>query len=163
MNFTLTLKPDETYYKEAYAEIISTFKYKKYEPIFATIMILLGLGLYYFDTNAKLGLFPVFFSAVGVYELYKSIYYEKKKWLNARLDSRIAGQDIELEFSDNAIKQNGPFTNGEMKWEGLKAIVKTKNGILLKPENGISIYLPDTVFTNRAHIDFILSKNRLLS
>ena len=51
MNFNLTFKPDENYYKEAYAEIISSLKFKKYEPIFATIMVLFGIGLYFFDSD----------------------------------------------------------------------------------------------------------------
>lgn len=159
MNFCLILKPDQAYYKEAYSEIISTLKLKKYEPIFAIIMILFGLGLKYFDSKEKLGIFPFFFSAVGAYELYK-FYYEKKKWLKDRLDTRVTGQAIELEFSDNVIKHNGPFSNGEVKWDGLKNIIETPNGILLKPEAGVSIYLPNSAFTNQKQIDFILSKKK---
>jgi hypothetical protein len=159
MNFSLTLKPDEAYYKEAYSEMISTLKLKKYEPIFAIIMILFGLGLNYFDSKEKLGLFPLFFSAVGAYELYKS-YYEKKKWLKDRLSTGVVGKTIELEFSDNEIKHSGPFSSGEFIWDGLKSITKTQNGILLKPQAGVSIYLPNSAFTNQKQIDFILSKKK---
>ncbi len=159
MNFNLTFKPDEDYYKEAYAEIISSLKLKKYEPIFATIMVLLGIGLYFFDNHKTLGLFPLVFSGIGIYEFYK-FYYEKKKWLKDRLDSRILGQLLELEFNETTIKHNGPFSKGELNWNGLKDIIKTKKGVLLKPENGISIYLPDRLFKDKAQIDFILSKKR---
>lgn len=161
MNFSLTLTPDEAYYKEAYGEMISALKWKKYEPIFATIMILFGLGLHLLDKTDRLGIFPFVFSAIGAYEFYK-VYYEKKKWIKDRLDSRIVGKSIELAFTDDVIKQSGPFTNGELKWDGLKNIVKTQKGILIKPENGISIYLPNTVFSDPAHIDFILAKQRFL-
>jgi hypothetical protein len=156
MNFTLTIKPDEIYYKEAYNEIISSYKFKKYEPLFATIMILLGLFLYNYDSNNRLGLFPIVFCAIGIYEFIK-FFKERKKWIEIRLDSKIAGQVIELEFSVFSIKHKGPFSNGELLWNGLKEIIRTKNGILLKPENGISIYLPTKLFTNNDQIDFILS------
>ena len=44
MNFNLTFIPDEPYHQEAYNEIVSTLKYKKYEPFFATLMVILALG-----------------------------------------------------------------------------------------------------------------------
>lgn len=44
MNFKLTFIPNEQYYNEAYGEMISSLKYKKYEPIFAMIMI--GSGIF---------------------------------------------------------------------------------------------------------------------
>lgn len=159
MNFNLTFKPDENYYKEAYSEIISSLKLKKYEPILATIMVLFGIGLYFLDNDRKLGLFPFVFSGIGIYEFYKS-YNEKQKWLKDRLDSKISGQLLEIEFSETTIKHSGPFSNGELNWNGLKNIIKTKNGIILKPENGISIYLPDRLFNDREQIDFIISKKK---
>lgn len=134
MNFKLNFKPDEEYYKEAYGEIMSSLKLKKYEPYFAIVMIILGIILHFQDTDKKLGMFPIVFGLIEVYELFK-LYYDKKKWLKDRLDSKIVGQQIELQFSDELIKHSGPFANGEMNWNGIKKIVKTKNGILLKPEN----------------------------
>lgn len=159
MNFNLTFIPDEDYYKEAYSEIISSFKYKKYEPIFASIMAFWGIFLYFIDKNKILGLFPFVFSGIGIYEFYK-FYNEKKNWMKDRLDSRILGQMLEIEFNDTTIKHKGPFSNGELIWNGLKDIIKTKNGLLLKLENGISIYLPDRLFKNKEQIDFIISKKR---
>ena len=159
MNFNLTLIPDELYYKEAYREILSTFKFKKYEPFFATLMVILGIGLYFYDTNRITGLFPFFFSLIGIYEFYKQ-FHEKNKWLKDRLASKVASQKIELEFSDSIIIHKSPFSNGEIKWEGIKKIIKTQNGLIIKPENGISIYLPDRLFSDRKHIEFILTKNK---
>ena len=157
MNFRLTFKPDEKYYSEAYSEIISSFRFKKYEPLFASIMIFCGVIFYLVDDENKLGIFPFVFGCLGVYELYK-VYYEKKKWLKDRLDSRIVGQVLEIEFTETSIKHSGPFSSGEFKWDGLKDIVKTKNGILLRPENGVSVYLPSQLFTDKDQINFILSK-----
>lgn len=159
MNFKLNFKPDENYYIEAYAEIISSLKIKKYEPLFATILIIFGIVLYFSDTHKKLGLFSFVFSFIGIYEFYK-FHFEKKKWLKDRLQSGIAGQLLEMEFNETTIKFSGPYSNGELNWNGLKDIIKTKKGVLLKPENGISIYLPDRLFTESEQIDFIISKKK---
>ncbi|OFY84840.1 MAG: hypothetical protein A3K10_05245 [Bacteroidetes bacterium RIFCSPLOWO2_12_FULL_31_6] len=157
MNFKLSFKPDENYYNEAYSEIVSSLKFKKYQPLFATILVFFGITLYFLDTQKKLGLFSLAFSIRGVYEFYK-IYYEKKKWLKDRLQSGIAGQTLEMDFNEETIKHCGPFSNGEINWNGIKDIIKTKKGLLLKPENGISIYLPNRLFKNNEQINFIISK-----
>ncbi|CAH0997984.1 hypothetical protein EMA8858_04119 [Emticicia aquatica] len=159
MNFNLSFVPDEKYYNEAYKAIVSSLKTKKYEPFFAITMIALGLWFSFQDQNKILGYFPILFSMIGVYEFFK-LYFEKKKWLKQRLDSKIVGQKIELHFSDETIKHSGPFSKGELNWEGMNKILKTKKGILLKPENGISIYLPDKLFSSKEQIDFIMSKHK---
>lgn len=159
MNFSLTYVLDKQYYEEAYREMISSLKLKKYEPVFATIMIVFGIALYLLDKNNKLSIFPLVFFSLGVYELYK-VYSEKKKWLKNRLDSKVFNQPVTLEFDEARIKHNGLFANGELKWDGFKDIVKTKNGILLKPENGVSIYLPDKIFRSKEEIGFILSRKK---
>ena len=101
------------HYKEAYVEIVSTLKFKKFEPYFATLMIIFGVGLFFYDTNQKVGIFPIIFSLLGIYELYK-LYSEKSKWLKDRLDSKVLGQMIELEFNDSTIIHKGPFSNGKI-------------------------------------------------
>lgn len=159
MNFKVTFIPDKDYYKEAYNEMISPNKLKKYEPLFASIMVVFGIGLYFFDNSNKLGILSLVFSGFGLYEFYK-FYNEKRKWLKDRLDSKIAGQSLKFEFTDSMIILSGPFSTGELKWNGLRNIIKTKNGILLKPENGISIYLPDRIFMEKEQINFIMSKKK---
>ena len=159
MNFNLTFIPDEAYYKEAYEEIVSTLRFKKYEPFFAILMVIFGVGLYFYDKNRISGIFPFVFSLIGIYEFYK-LLNEKNKWLKNRLDSLVVGEKIEIEFSSSKIIHKGPFSNGEIEWEGIKKIVRTKNGLIIKPENGISLYLPDKLFVDRKHIEFILTKNK---
>lgn len=161
MIFKLNFKPDESYYEEAYGELISLTKIKKSEPILASISVLFGIGLFYADKNNVLGFFPIFFILMGVYEFFK-FYYEKKKWIKDRNSSRILGQEIELEFSDEFIKHTGPFSNGELKWSGLKSILETKKGIVIKPENGVSIYLPYLLFESKEQIDFVIQKKATL-
>ena len=132
-------------------------KYKKYVPYFASALIFVGVVFYFFDKSGIIGIFPFLFIFSGLYEFFK-FYNEKKKWMKDRLDSRILGKEIQMQFTEEMIKISGPFSNGELKWIGLKKIVKTKKGILLKPENGLSIYLQDKLFSSDEQIKFILSK-----
>ncbi|MCP9763564.1 YcxB family protein [Lacihabitans soyangensis] len=157
MNFDLTFVPDRAYYEEAYDEIISTLKRRKYESYLATCMIVFGLFFYFLNIFETLKFFPFILIFFGIYGHF-SMYNEKKKWLKDRLDSRVAGQSMQLNFSEEVIKHHGPFSSGEIAWDGIKEILKTTKGILLKPENGISIYLPKTLFKNQKQIDFVLSK-----
>ena len=159
MTFKLTFTPDKKYYEEAYDELISLTKLKKWEPVLAVIMGLFGIGLYYFDKSGALGIFPFFFVIMGIYEFFK-FFYNKNKWLSERNLSGVNGQLIELEFNDELIKHKGPFSIGEIKWAGLKEIKKTTKGIVLKPENGISLYLPDNLFKGTEEINFRLSKRK---
>lgn len=48
MLFNLTIKPDDEYYKEAYNELISLTKYRKFQPIISIVLILIGSLLYFF-------------------------------------------------------------------------------------------------------------------
>jgi hypothetical protein len=75
-------------------------------------------------------------------------FYTKRKWLRARLDSHLLNQTIHIEFGPDSLKSNGPFSHGEMLWTGVKAIRQTPNAIFILPENGISIYLPKSVFAS---------------
>ena len=138
MNFKLNFQPDYVYYKEAYSELISILKFKKFEPLFAILLTLVGLILYYFDENQSIGVFPVILSLLGIYEFVK-FYYDRNKWLKDRNESKINGNKIKIEFTDTHIKHSGPFSSGEINWSGLMSIIKTKKGIVIKPQNGLSI------------------------
>ena len=91
--------------------------------------------------------FPLLFSGLGVFELIK-VYTSRKKWLNDRLTSGVTGQEIKLQFTDDYIIHDGPFSSGNIKWIGIKSIRLTNKGLILKPETGIAIYLPRTAFDN---------------
>ena len=157
MDFKITFRPDIDYYKEAYSEIVKNNGLKRFEPLFAIVMILFGLGLWYYDSNSKLGYFPILFSGFGIFELVK-VYTSKDKWIKERMKSNVVGQEIELQFTDDLIIHNGPFSNGSIKWTGIKSIGQTDKGIIIKPETGTVIYLPKTRFENKEQIDSILSK-----
>ena len=159
MNFKIDFTPNKEYYKEAYEEMISTYKLKKWEPIFALLLIVFGLFNYFTIKSENLKFIPFIFIFLGIYELVK-FYSEKRKWINNRLKSNIVGKNFEVEFTDDHMVHSGPFSNGKISWDGFKNLIETQKGIFLKQENGISIYLSKENFKNRSEIDFILNKKK---
>ncbi len=158
MDFKITFRPDIDYYMEAYTEMVKSNKFKRLEPFFAIGVVFIGLILWYSDENGKLGYFPILFVGLGIFELYK-VYTSKDKWVNERVKSNVTGQQIDLEFTDDLIIHNGPFSNGTIKWTGLKSIGQTEKGIIIKPETGTAIYLRKLLF-NEEQIEFITSKGK---
>lgn len=159
MEFSTSFKPSKEYFEEAFEEVTKTNWLKRFEPAFAIAMILLSIGFWYFERHGKLGIFPIFFGALGLFELIKT-YTSKKKYINERVQSGIVGQEIQFQFTDESINHNGPFSTGTIKWIGLKSIQQTEKGIIVRPENGIAIYLPKAMFASQEQIDFILNKKR---
>jgi len=158
MNFEINFKPSMDYFEESYSEIIKSNWVKRFEPLFAIVMVLFSIGLWYYDRTGVLGLFPIFFGALGVFELVK-VYHSRRKWLRDRAQSGVIGQDIRFQFTDDLIIHNGPFSNGNIKWTGIKSITETKKGVLVRPDTGVALYLPKSMFASE-QIDFILSKGR---
>lgn len=159
MNFKIDFTPNKEYYKEAYEEMISTYKLKKWEPIFALLLIVFGLFIYFTIKSENLKFIPFIFIFLGIYELVK-FYFEKRKWINDRLKSNVVGKNIEVEFTNDYMVHSGPFSNGKISWDGFKNLMETQKGILLKQENGINIYFSKEIFKNRSEIDFILNKKK---
>ena len=154
MSFKISFIPDETYYKEAYFELV---RFKRWEPILAILVMFIGIGIYCYDTYEKTIAFGLF--CAGLYEFLRC-FYQKNKWVKERMKSGVSGQYIEMEFDDEVIKHVGPFSHGEIKWSGLKEIKKTGKGIILKIDTGMNIYLPDILFADREQIEFLLSRNK---
>jgi hypothetical protein len=159
MNFKIEFYPDKSYYKEAYEEIISTYKFKKWEPIFAILFFVFGISIYFINQTENLIFFPSVFIVIGIYEFFK-FYNEKRKWIKDRLNSKVFEKKLELEFEEEYLIHSGPFSKGKINWNGINDILKTKKGILIKPETGISIYLSEKVFKSKSEIDFIISKKK---
>ena len=157
MEFSISIIANQEYYNELYSELIKTLKFKKYERVIGILLILFGIYLFIKDKTNVLNIFPLFFILAGIYELFK-FYYDKKKWMNERINSKIFNQTLNLTFNEIHIQSNGPFTNATLNWNGLQNIVQTEKGIFLKPENGISIYLPNYAFENKEQMDFILKR-----
>lgn len=156
MSFKLTLIPNDNYYREAFQEILSLKKLKKWEPLIASLLIMSGFILLYIDNFSTFRLTILLLIGIGTFELIK-FYFEKHKWIESQKKKQVIGQVIELEFNQSTLKHSGPFSKGETKWEGFKDINKTNHGIVLKLDSEISLYLPDDIFSSQDQIDYVLS------
>ena len=146
----------EEYYKEFYREWLKFRSYRKWQPLIAILLILFSAFIFIsFNSNAFF--ISLLFTGFGVYELFE-YYHTRKKWLNERLESNITNKEIVMVFEDDIIKSNGPFSNTELKWNGITKAIETKKGLFLVPENGISIYLQKSSFDSEDEIKLIIDK-----
>ena len=157
MNFTVAIHLTEAYYQDYYRGWAAQKWIRRYESYLGIAMILIWGGLRFVDGANSLGIVPYFFIAVGLYETIKP-FYKKRKWLQERKSSGLAGQQITLHFGNDAINTAGPFASSEIKWTGIRHIRQTSHGLFLVPENGISIFLPTSVFQSPEQVQAILSK-----
>ena len=158
MKFKISFTADEDYFKETYKELIGLTAFNKHSRFLGICLIVLGIELR--------GLLPglrylaLLVITTGIYS-FCWFYYAKYRWFKNQAANKIKDKVLEMEFRDDIIKQNGPFSKAELKWDAFKAIQKTEKGIVFRLENGTSIYLPDKVFQNQKQIDFILGKDKL--
>ena len=157
MDFAVEIVPNEAYYQDYYREWASQKWLRRNETYLGIGMMLFWAGLRYIDGGNLLGAVPYFFMAVGLYEAIKP-FYAKRRWLKERKKSRINGQPITAHFSDNGIAMTGPFSSGETKWAGIRAIRQTAHGLFIVPENGVSIFLPATAFPSAEQMQAVLSQ-----
>ena len=144
------------YYKEFYSEWLKFRSYRRWQPLIAILLIMFSAFVFiFFNSNALF--ISLLFTGFGIYELFE-YYYTRKKWLNERLASNITNKEISMIFEDDVIKSKGPFTNTELKWNGIVKTIETKNGLFLIPENGISIYLQKSSFDSENQIKLIVDK-----
>lgn len=149
-----------SYYRELYGEWL-TFrsKFRKWQ---VHVGLLLLVPAYVFVEMSgprikDLWIFPCFFILAGVYEV-GSFYYSRWQWLKSRADNRLLNQTITLVFESEVIRHSGPFSHGELKWEGIKHIKETAKGLFLIPENGISIYLPKQAFHSLSQVQKVVER-----
>lgn len=146
----------EKYYKEFYGEWLKFRSYRKWQPLIAILLIMFSVFIFIsFNSNAFF--ISLLFTGFGVYELFE-YFNTRKKWLNERLASNITNKEIIIVFEDDIIKSKGPFSNTELKWNGIAKAIETNKGLFLIPENGISIYLQKSAFDLEDQIKLIIDK-----
>ena len=89
-----------------------------------------------------------------IYEFYSS----KSKWLKERLRSKLADSEVTIIFEEENIMTIGPFTEMNGNWSFFNDAVETEKGLILIPENGISIYLQKKSFEDQSVISAIVRK-----
>jgi hypothetical protein len=157
MNFSINFTADKKHYEETWEQLVSITKQRKYIPLIAIGKIIFGIVFYFIDKQGIIGTWILLFCASGAYDVV-NLYTEQKRWMKDRINSKVFDNVIVFQFNEIGIAHNGPFSNRLLVWKGLKSIIKTEKGIVLKPENGISIYLPFKAFNSQEEIKYILSK-----
>jgi hypothetical protein len=60
-----------------------------------------------------------------------------------RLRDKRLDASVILEFKEDRIVHSGPYAHGEFAWEGIESVTPTPTAMFLRPQKGISIYIPD--------------------
>ncbi|UZR96785.1 hypothetical protein [Chondrinema litorale] len=152
---------NKEYYNEYFSEWLrfrSIFKKWEHKIGFASLVVALVI---YINNESLVyisgGL--LVFGTLMIYEFYSS----KSKWLKERLNSKMMGTEVTMIFEDDKVQSIGPFTEMNGKWEFFSDVVETEKGLILIPENGISIYLQNKSFDKQADIATIVRKIKLLT
>ena len=66
----------------------------------------------------------------------------RRRWLHQRTSSSRLGESVSLEFMNEGIEISGPFSVGRMGWAAFSSCDRTDKGIFLRPDTGLSIYVP---------------------
>lgn len=156
MNIEIIQKTNKKYYIEYYSEWLKyRSKYKKWEHIVGFLSVTLSLLVYILDN----GLYYISFGLLlfGILKIF-DFYNSKRKWLNDRMSSKMNNEEVRMIFDDTKIQSFGPFTEMNGKWNFFTDAIETDKGLILIPENGISIYLQKKVFHGESDIKDIIRK-----
>lgn len=156
MNIEITQRTSKEYYEEYYSEWLSfRSKFKKWEHIIGFASLLTSITIYLADSALSyISIGLAIFGMLMIYEFYSS----KNKWLKERLKSKMNNSEATLIFEDSKIRSIGPFTEMSGEWTFFSGAIETNKGLILIPENGISIYLQKKFFKNQSDVAVILKK-----
>lgn len=156
MRIQVTQKLNKEYYNEYYSEWLKfRSKLKKWEHVIGFTSLIAALIIYLTDNSLKfISVGLLIFGVLMIYEFYSS----KAKWLKGRLKSKMADSEVTIIFEEDKILTIGPFTEMNGNWSFFNDAVETEKGLILIPENGISIYLQKKSFKEQSDIGAIVNK-----
>ena len=156
MRIEITQLLSEDYFKEYYSEWLSfRSKYKKWEHIIGFTSIGIAFVICIIDRSLDFistGL--LFFGLFMIFEFYNA----RRMWLKERMESKMINEKVTMVFEEEVIHSIGPFTEMNAKWSFITQALETEKGLILIPENGISIYLQKKSFKDPSDIVQILKK-----
>ena len=156
MDIRITQQFDELYHREFFAEWLAhRSTWRKYEAPLGVVAALLALGgMLLFPQHRGTLIFLLLF---GILTL-AGFFWQRHKWLSARRASGMNGQSATMHFTDQGIYSKGPFTENHLQWNYFREAVVTPKGVFLIPENGISVYLQRTNFSQSADLDQLVER-----
>ncbi len=105
---------------------------------------LVGTGIAIFISSYKGTALPFTIVIIGVIELLSN-RIKKYFWLRRHRMSKLFEADVEFICTGEGIESNTPFATSKMAWEGIEKVVSTPKGILIWPQKGMYIYLPESI------------------
>jgi len=156
MKIEIVQKTNKEYYIEYYSEWLRhKSKFKKWEHIIGFSSMAISFIIYLVDNSLYFISFGLFvFGALMIFEFYSS----KNKWLKERFKSKMMNKEVKMIFTDTNVQSFGPFTEMNGNWDFFTKAIETNKGLILIPENGISIYLQKKKFPNQSNIIDVLRK-----
>ncbi len=81
----------------------------------------------------------------------------RRRWIRERLQSSRLGALVSFKFMEDCIESSGPFSSGKLAWAGIDSCSVTDKGIFLRPDTGVSIYIPKSAVTPPEAFDRIVA------
>ncbi len=164
MNIEIIQQINRSYYEEYYADWLKNkSKFKKYQKVIGIVLMILGLflGVTSYVSNNSLHTFTVTIHFLGILMLF-DFYYVKQKWIKERLKSKQNNLAVKIAFDDEKMSTISEFGISSLQWSFFRDAIKTEKGLILVPENGISIYIQQSVLKEK-YIDEIVEKVKSFS
>jgi uncharacterized membrane protein len=141
MNAKAKVTLDRRYYSECYADWLrNVSKWRRYQILVGLILVTIATLLVSF--SAIHGLIPAMIAVIGVFEI-GGYLLNRHQWMSDRMADKRLDDTASLEFLEERIIHSGPFSRGEFLWDGIESMTATPKGLFLRPQRGISIYIPD--------------------
>lgn len=156
MEYIARLNMNKEYFTESYAVFLSHVgKFRKWEIHAGTLISILALFLLFHRPSI---------AAVGmlIFGLFHFIdyYFVRYKWIQDRIKTRSGNSSsiVEIIVSERGVYQKGPTSEGTINWAGVKSVVPTKIGLILRVGDGMSIYIPDSAMDDKEFKNYVVSK-----
>lgn len=147
-------KITEEYFQSYYKDWIKfVSKGKRWSIPIGLTLILLGLVMIIFNKDNHI----YSFAMLG-FGISQSLWYlwEKHKWIKSMAAESRIGEEVSLTFNDEGITHSGPTSSGNLKWSGIKQIIQADQGLFLRLQKGICIYVPKSAIQGPYEIASIL-------
>jgi hypothetical protein len=84
----------------------------------------------------------------------------RRRWMRDRQASKVFAREQHATFEPGGLRCRGPFAEALLAWEGLDRIWFLPTGLLLRPENGVLIFLPRSGLVPSGSLDELRARLR---
>lgn len=133
----------EGYYRESYEEWFRhVARFRKWQTPLAIVAAVASIALW-------LSGFRLAALVPAAYAVLKAVdaVMHRRQWIADRCRSSRLDETISVQFSDEALEINGPHSSGSLAWAGVDSWEVTDRGLFLRPDTGVSIYVPKASVT----------------